>query len=809
MKIYRIFPVVLLVFIGSVVFFACKKKDDQSRLQASWSSKDPIAIPFNVRNHQRSLGNLVINPSFETGKIYYEESNVKSYDIAGWKKVGNNIKWINSDNGEFDSNEVYEGNHAIKIERKSADETEITGDGIISDFIKVIPGNYSLKLFLKLENVCPNQARIGTKIYDAVNIRLQYFDKNKIEITGNEFDAFQNKKIDNTFKSLTLSNFWNIEEFGWGEVHGKTANFPFFNGDIPDEARYVKIYIGLKGTGKMWIDNIDFHYTADNFTVLERLKPYFDSSYLATDLVYPQPKHITKKSSFKFLNKDSVKYPIIVISDKADKKIEELASKLKTELISKIIKSDNTLLPNIEIVNKVEQETVSKNQMIISIGNNQLYQNNSNSLPDSLISEHKSAYYIYSLAENDNVVFINAADHKAFKYAINSFLQLFDFNNATYFGADIVDYPDFEERALLIHHFDRDIASFKKTLNLFKQFKFSQLYFEWYGDNNSNYYPSNSLNEFLDENNIDYSFMIDVNNQIDKKINTNSFSKSVNSVLVYNDYFQKSEFCNSDLNVKNDQLDYFSDFNKLGINIEYLPPWNRLDIIDQSHGEAEFYFRDLKRTVSENVTMYWMGSSHISKSIDFAEWKRINNIYNTSPVLLDNSLLGYNERFKIDYIKGYYAGKIRVLSLFESYNCDLFNDFYQSGGRKVLLNTNNLSELNAISILSAANYYWNTESYNPDKSLWIVLNKLYGRENAIKLLQFNDAYFGLNEICQKMETDGLQFKNVRIAKNFESELNNYFNELKNSIDNTDLLAEIEKLTIEILKKYNELTSSVK
>ena len=40
-------------------------KDDQSRLQANWSAKDPIAIPFNNRNHQFKLGNLVQNSSFE------------------------------------------------------------------------------------------------------------------------------------------------------------------------------------------------------------------------------------------------------------------------------------------------------------------------------------------------------------------------------------------------------------------------------------------------------------------------------------------------------------------------------------------------------------------------------------------------------------------------------------------------------------------------------------------------------------------------------------------------------------------------
>ncbi|MFC2096277.1 hypothetical protein ACFLQ3_01090, partial [Bacteroidota bacterium] len=415
----------------TISFSACKH-EDETRFQTGWSSKDPIAIPFNVRNNEKILGNLVVNSSFETGKVYYEESNVESYDITGWKKVGQNIKWINANNGSNNASDVYEGTHSIKVERHRADETAQLGEGIISDYIKVIPGNYFLKLFLKLENVCPNQARIGTKMYDAVNIRLQYFDKNKIEIGGEEFDAFNNKKIDNGFKSLTLSNFWHINDFSWGEVHGKTALYPFFDGDVPDETRYVKIFIGLKGTGTMWIDNVDFRYTNENFTMLERLKPYFDSSYFAYDMVYPEPKELVKRETVDYYNIDSALYPLIVIPENANKEIRQAAREFKESLISKIKEVNDSLNLEIDIVRHIDLNKISENKFVVSIGNNKFSDLFESELPDSVLNNNKDSYYIFQLENKPNVVFVNGTNKESVNNALLTLIQLFDSNNSTY-----------------------------------------------------------------------------------------------------------------------------------------------------------------------------------------------------------------------------------------------------------------------------------------------------------------------------------------------------------------------------------------
>ena len=113
-----------------------------------------------------------------------------------------------------------------------------------------------------------------------------------------------------------------------------------------------------------------------------------------------------------------------------------------------------------------------------------------------------------------------------------------------------------------------------------------------------------------------------------------------------------------------------------------------------------------------------------------------------------------------------------------------------------------------LGILTAADYFWNQNSYNANKSLWIAMNKVYGKELAIKLLYFNDAYFGLKEVCQKIENNGLQHKNLRVAKNFENALNNSYSEFEQICSNGDLIKELGMYKNEILKKYNALLSTV-
>jgi hypothetical protein len=95
----------------------------------------------------------------------------------------------------------------------------------------------------------------------------------------------------------TFANFWSIVDFGWANVRARTFNYPFSEGDIPDNCRYIRLFLGLKGRGTMWVDNVDFRYSKWNFTPLERLAPFIKKTYAKSELLIPNPLNVWRPLS--------------------------------------------------------------------------------------------------------------------------------------------------------------------------------------------------------------------------------------------------------------------------------------------------------------------------------------------------------------------------------------------------------------------------------------------------------------------------------------------------------------------------------
>ncbi|MFO7843285.1 MAG: beta-N-acetylglucosaminidase domain-containing protein [Bacteroidales bacterium] len=835
--IYPKYKIIGVFGLMIAIVFGCKRKDEVIHNQAAWSSKEPTAIPIAQRKNQKRSGNLIFNPSFETGKIYYEKSNIKSFDVTGWKKTGENVQWVDIETKKFNQDEVFEGTRAIKIFRTQTDETEELGVGILSDYIKVIPGNYSLSMYLKLENIFPNRARLGTKLHDAVNIRLQFFDKNKIEIPGNEYDPYRHTNIDNGFKSINLTNYWNINQFGWGEINGQSAKFPFVDGDIPDEARYVKIFIGLKGPGTMWIDNVNFEYTGKNFTFLERLKPYFDSSFTTHDLLIPQPKHVKKLIPLPFFEKGT--YPVILIPENPQRKTLWAAQKIKSafdDIFTRSLKDYSS--EEVRIITNISRNNFDSKPFIVSLGKTNLYKAYKKSLSDSLILKKEQGYFITQLKEAPNIVFLYGFDNDGNYNAAQTFNQLIKIKDFMYHSAEIIDYPDFTQRSFLLHEFNGTVDQLTKNLQFFADHKLNHVYFEVY-ENMTEYYPFEQvipdifvgqtsimvdLLEFNGSDNFDVDYKL--NHELSRRKNTLIAHKiatlsppSLNNILIKGDYLQSYNSTNPEWikfntneNLSLTLQDYHSDLlntldKKIKADIEFLSPWSRLDYINLGMGQAEFFYRDLMKNISENIPIYWTGGSYCSPSIDYAEWFRMSKLIKANPVLFDNSLNYSLLRYSTPEAKSYYAGKLRVLSIFEPLKADYSENFHQmNNSGKVILNIDSLTQINALKAITAADYYWNTGSYNADKTIWKALVKYYGTENAQNLIYFNDAYFGLLELCQKIKNNGVHNKNFRFAAKFLEDLNYYNNLLEKDLADEELLHELIQLKKELVNEYKTVLS---
>ena len=523
---------------------------------------------------------------------------------------------------------------------------------------------------------------------------------------------------------------------------------------------------------------------------------------MAYDMVFPQPKNIVKRKAIKYFELDSSYYPVIVIPENASKYITASAIKFRDYLI----KNDSILIDKIDIQNEIQLNDYP-GRLVISIGGTNIYEKFGLNLPDSLISGKKEAYYIQQMDDLERIVFVKGNGPGAYQNAIKTLVQLFDTKNSTFYGADIIDYPDFKERAIVLNQFSGELDELKNKIELLQLNKLNSLYFSW--DKDYSNYPFNSLIE-LENDELKFGAIVNISENQDQSDLLKEKYHSI--VLNSSDSLDCDEF-NSDKKCSSD-FDIINEIRKTVVNKKYpaklgfVPRWSNLSNIDKGYEDVYFYFYNLNQTINRDIELYWTGSSKYSLSVDCADLNRIQLIYNRAPSYIDNSLIGSEKRFKNDFIKQYYAGKIRIQSLFDPYHLNACNNFSDcSHNPKILLNLKKIDGLEIIRALTAMDYFWDTKKYNADKSLWIVLNKLYGKNTAKNLLFFNDAYFGLKEVCQKMENNGHQYKNVRVAKNFENLLKEYYKKLESDLDDA-LLKELEVYTADLMRKYNVLISTL-
>jgi hypothetical protein len=366
--IYRLISPAFMILAGFMSSSCHQAGKPESPLPA-WSSNDVLAIPYFIRQQKMKKGTWSAMVHLN-GKWLSVDSLRKSYSIDGWQQTATMCIDDQITDSALTDDNVYSGNHALKISRAASDEMVETAMNH-ECLYPVVPGNYSF-LFIPAFRISDLIARLGTRMHDAIDVKILYYDRNKILIDSRYLMPFKDQKIDNSFKSLSFANFNHIKEFIWGRVIGKSHSFPFSEGDIPDNARYVKIFIGLKGTGTMWIDDVDFHYTRDNFTPLERFSLIMDSSLTKQDLIIPTPKRISKLGSVVLYKpgQKAASLPKIIVPSRSGKEAERAASLLLEKIIQimKEAEAGEELLSQVKIQSVISKDEMNESSLVFSIG---------------------------------------------------------------------------------------------------------------------------------------------------------------------------------------------------------------------------------------------------------------------------------------------------------------------------------------------------------------------------------------------------------------------------------------------------------
>jgi len=850
--------VILFWGIFFCLLFSCKQPKKDIPVTVSWLSNEPLSIPFRIRLQKYQRANLIRNSSFESGRELIIDTTGTTFRIDGWKKVGNNVEWVNvMIDSLYKADEAIDSLHSIKIHRTSIDETDERGEGIISDFIKVIPGNYSLSFCIKLENVCSNKERLGTKLYDAINIIIYYYDKNKIPVSSKLYLPHKDIYINNSFKGLSFSNYWQIEKFDWARVTGKSHNFNYPEGYIPDETRYVKIFFGMKGIGIMWLDNVDFRYTKSNFTALERMKYLTDTIFSKHKVIIPSPKEIEKYESIIYYEPgdDYKSLPKILVPENVTIETRNAAQLLKSRLESlyKSISGGDNNYFKIRIVTRLSASDLNSSRLIFSVGKNILYRRFREILPVNDIKDKPQAYFIYTNSDINNLIFLAGNNPAGDFYAATTSIQLFDSKKYIFHNAKVIDYPDFKNRYYNLSVKDgiNDVFENISYINKLTYYKINGAYlscdlsvdsvkYKQITESISSKYANRDIFNFkillAPETFFDYiTYKSDLNTEDEQisivNINQDKLKKICNtgfnngaSGIVYVPCFiipsQKNlcrvksldnyfNICNTlsrnVLNISNILEDEYA-----GRDFGILLPWCNNNLIDYSRGNAEVLLERIISGFPDKIFYFWTGNSGFSLKSDNADLERMKYYLKKIPVYWDNSVLTVSRNMNMPEYYSYYPGKVRLYNIFEPYDDNNIDVIVENIDKEqIFFNGNVNSELDLIKFATIADFSWNTKTYDPDLSLWKILLSRYGLEAAKLLILINDEYFSLKETILYLHSEGLAQKRIKRGESIINNLNTGLKKLASIIgESHPLTGELRNKIEHITGEYNELNSQL-
>lgn len=793
----------LLRILLCVVLAACKTGADES----NWTSMDPSSIPLATRQAEYNKGNLVPNASFENVEIGKNDSLIRDFKLTNWEVVGEGVELTDlSRKTLYDSSEVFNGKHAIKIIRTPESVQEINNPtaGVLSDYIEVLPANYDFYFNIRLEDIIPTSYldRFQNRIDKGIDIRLKFYDAQKRELDPGIYFEYIHKNVDNSFKGFAFANFFYIDEFGWSKVRGESWVYPFSEGDMPDQCRYVKIFLGLKCSGTMWVDDVDFRLSRWSFTPVERIDSLFEKKYTLSDLLIPTPKEVANRQTLDLKNK-TIR---LVYNDPVFPEAQAALSLLQSRLGQ--IHHDSVSIVRFPTDPSALEIVLLSGHSAASSKFGDAYQK---------IRDKDQGYFI---RRDDNRIFIGASQPKGLFYAASSLCQLIDYADARIDYADITDYPDFTGRTTLLMAYQnrwaleqntsltdsaREAILEKREENLKRQisnidfytyYKINELYSlyfvlseRWwqpgefykklfrevgkrcaeYGDIVNSSVQINPYFHIAMEQRLDT--LSDSLRQIFSHVTEDGFNKIKNTLKPALDAGAKTVmFCADDyvphkgivrgeyvLFNKEDEKKFTNladaqsyllnrlkgwlDKEYKGTRLEFVPPAYNNRFIDYGMGSAEVYFSDLSRRLDPSVVLVWTGNTIRSLSYDPADIRRVTDVYKARPMLWDNTPYART----VESINGgypvNYPQKSTLCNLFEPYDIQYPENFPNYLDSRYYSNQTGSEEISKIKYMTFADFTWNTKDYNPDFSLFKALVQYVGVENAKLLLKFNEDYF--------------------------------------------------------------------
>ena len=758
-----------LVLFGILIMITCdNSKPDE---QLNWSNSRLLEIPYKVRFQQYQRGNIVANHSFEERRLIKLDSLNYTYNIAYWKKESNLVRYIDLiEDSLTPPSEISDGYGAIKISKEKYDELKTLSDGITSDFIKVIPGMYDFYFDIRCQDVIPYKERINKYLDDAVDVRILFYDKNKLLINPKSFNPISQKKTDITFKGLSFSHFEKIDSSGWMTVKGVTGYYPYNESIIPDDAKFIKVYFGLKSEGTIWLDNIRFYYSKENLTPRERTSIYFDTISNPLDLIIPKPKFTFFYDSIEYFNPDSGKYlePFIHLPFDLSENQDNIRE-LKETLLHNFEKSKYRYdIREIKSGYQIPDKYL-KDGLIISVGKSNLFKKYQSQLPLNEIENKHEGYFIHCIHDTINVIFIYGNDERSLCYAVQTAMHLF--NDFKYISCKIIDFPSTDMRSVIISQelLSQDLKGIISKYRLNGIFKPGVPFH----DQNLEIYPVVSSNDFYIPGNKSDKVILNG----DQVLNKSDLGKVIKTSKKHNTQLES--------------------LLRSGLEVYFISPFSTNQRIKNEPVVCQLYMNG----IHTNNNLHFLSYGEQKQSQYFDDIQRLYYIQNTgvNPLIVDNFQDAKSPEVKMNAYFSFYPEKIPMGNIFDPF--DPMNTSFKTSERLLYIKSTDI--LTMFRLATFGEYLWDPDNYNPDLSLFKVMVKEFGIETAKYLYYFNDAYCGLFSTIQKMKSEGNSARIMRSSENEIAMLNKSLEEIIKRIpERKEIIDFLYVLKRSLIEMYN-------
>lgn len=835
----------IITIIFSIVFLlSCDDSWRRDRGHQKWKSSDPYSIPLDIRRQEIQKDNIAPNSSFEEGSMSRVDSSGTEFTLKNWEIIGNGVSWeFINDSAESKT----KGKYCIKISREKSPENDTLGSGIRSDFIAVIPGNYDFKMLIKLSNISSPDSRLGTKLYKSINIRVEYFDEKKIPIDPMNLYPYTKTKLDNGFKGYGFSNFWYIDSMPWNHYRARSYNYPYSDGDIPDNCRFIKLFIGLQGNGNMWVDHISYKYSKWNFSPKERMDSLRERSLNQYELLLPKPKQIQEKGIVKI---DQHSTPVIITDKNPAADIRTGVSLLKKTLEDCGIKNEIPIYTAKEFEDKKSLFSLVFKVYTLST--------------EERNGKEEQGYSIH-VSDNSSADIINIEGHDNLGsfYGLSTLIQLIDTVQKVLFTANIYDYPDFLGRSYLFTSWNDSLDFQNDYDNLLRMslLRFNKAYIgygqtknrkDWYNPDSLYINSIQKIGEWFENHGgANLAIMVNPYYHFEYEMYVPDMSDSLKNIWQHDNEGMKMLKAVFDIGLRSgattimlmgdDFVPHEKDYRKLyslwtdkdkkqhktlagaqafminelylwleqeypQTRFEFCPPWYLNEFIDKSRGMAEAYFDELMPIIPEDIAIIWTGNTVRSLQIDEVDIYRFEQLSGRTPMLWDNTFYARGLEGIYGGYPSLYPEKSVLCNLFEPFDIDVPAGFHMmNDSRHMYINGSAGSEIYKIKYATLSDFLWNTDEYNPELSLWKVLLKWYGSNNALLLIDVNNSYYKLLRyiLMTEIKNEDVNKYQRQIEKEIKV-FDDLILNLKKDIRSEKLALEIDKMGDSLKARFKSL-----